>query len=290
MTARTAGRMLALAAVVCLCSLSAVSQAAPAKKKSSAGPDVRSNAVLVMDSLNASVVYARKADEVRPIASITKLMTALVVLDGKQPLDEVLVITKEDRTKDKGSFSRLPIGAKLKRGDLLHLALMSSENRAASALGRNYPGGIKEFVRTMNMKAEVLGMKHARFADASGLSSKNVASARDLAKLVMAAERSPKIREYSTSKSHTVRVGRQMLEFRNTNSLVSNPDWDVAVQKTGFTNDAGRCLVMETTIEARPIVIILLNSFGKYTRVADAKRIRQWLESRAILQSAQAQH
>lgn len=259
---------------------SAPAQAA-ASSKSKSVPDVRSTKVLVLDSEDHSVLYSRHADEVVPIASITKLMTALVVLDGKQPLDEVLQVTREDRKAAQGSFSNLPVGAKLTRGDLLRLALMSSDNQAAHCLGRNYPGGLGEFVRTMNIKADALEMTHTRFADPSGLSSKNVSTAHDLAKLVIAADRSWVIRKYSTTKSHTVRVGKQRMEFRNTNSLVSNPNWEVAVQKTGFTNDAGRCLVMETKIRDRSVVIILLNSYGKHTRVADAKRIRQWMEKKA---------
>jgi D-alanyl-D-alanine endopeptidase (penicillin-binding protein 7) len=161
----------------------------------------------------------------------------------------------------------------------MHLALMSSENRAAHALGRSYPGGEPAFVRAMNAKASALGMTQSHFVDPSGLSSQNVSSAKDLAKLVIAASRSPSIREYSTSTGLEVKVGRQMLQFRNTNSLVRSPAWDITVQKTGFINEAGQCLVMQAQIDDRPVVIVLLNSFGKYTRVADAKRIRQWLEA-----------
>ncbi|MEJ1963275.1 MAG: D-alanyl-D-alanine endopeptidase [Gammaproteobacteria bacterium] len=243
------------------------------------GPDVRSNAVLVIDGSNSTVVFERKPDLVAPIASITKLMTALVVLDGKQPLDEVIEVTSEDKAHGKGAYSRLNVGTRLTRGDLLRLALMSSENRAAHALGRSYPGGESVFVRTMNAKARALGMTQSHFSDPSGLSTDNVASARDLAKLVIAAGRSETIREYSTSKEHEVRIGRSMVEFHNTNSLVKNPSWTITVQKTGFINEAGQCLVMQTLIEERPVIIVLLNSFGKYTRVADAKRIRQWMES-----------
>jgi serine-type D-Ala-D-Ala endopeptidase (penicillin-binding protein 7) len=242
-------------------------------------PDVRSNAVLVIDRNDSSTIYARKADLVAPIASITKLMTALVVLEGKQPLGEVIEITSEDRSRGKGAYSRLAVGAKLTRSDLLHLALMSSENRASHALGRSYPGGERAFVKAMNEKAKALGMTQSRFVDPSGLSSGNVASAKDLAKLVIAASRSTTIREYSTSRHHQVKVGRQLLEYRNTNSLVTNPAWTVTVQKTGYISEAGQCLVMQTVIDDRPVVIVLLNSYGKYTRVADAKRIRQWMEA-----------
>lgn len=243
------------------------------------GPDVRSNAVLVMDRNDGAVVYSRKADQIAPIASITKLMTSLVVLDAKLPMDEIIEVSKDDAAHTKGNFSRLAVGTKLTRADLMHLALMSSENRAAHALGRSFPGGEPAFVRAMNAKADLLGMTQSRFVDPSGLSSQNVSSAKDLAKLVIAASRSPSIREYSTSTGLEVKVGRQMLQFRNTNSLVRSPAWDITVQKTGFINEAGQCLVMQAQIDDRPVVIVLLNSYGKYTRVADAKRIRQWMEA-----------
>jgi D-alanyl-D-alanine endopeptidase (penicillin-binding protein 7) len=262
--------------------------AAASSRKARSGPDVRSSAVLVFDRSDGSTVYARRADQVAPIASITKLMTALVVLDGKQPLDELIEITKEDRARSQGSPSRLAAGAKLARGDLLRLALMSSENRASHALGRSYRGGERAFVRAMNAKAKALGMTHSRFVDPSGLSSGNVSSARDLVKLVVAASRSPTISEYSTATRYEVRVGRSVLEYRNTNSLVKNPSWKIALQKTGYISEAGQCLVMQTTIEDRPVVIVLLNSFGKYTRVADAKRIRQWMESQRATSVASA--
>jgi D-alanyl-D-alanine endopeptidase (penicillin-binding protein 7) len=206
-------------------------------------------------------------------------MTALVVLDAKQPLDEILEVTRDDRAVEKGGRSRLAIGTKLSRGDLLHLALMSSENRAAHCVARNYPGGMPAVLRAMNAKATTLGMKSAQFSDPTGLSSENVASAEDLAKLVMAAAQHPTIRDYSTDTDYSVRVGRSAVEFRNTNALVSNPDWDIIVQKTGFTNEAGKCLVMKTVIQDHPVVIVLLDSFGKYTRVADARRIRKWIEA-----------
>jgi serine-type D-Ala-D-Ala endopeptidase (penicillin-binding protein 7) len=274
------GAMFAAALLALLIGVGTTADAAARKGKGvSRGPDVRSNAAFVMDTANGSVVFERKAELVAPIASITKLMTALVVLEGQQPLDEMIEIANADRWKGKGAFSRLTVGTKLSRGDLLHLALMASENRAARAVGRSYPGGEAGFVRAMNAKARALGMTQTRFDDPSGLSVENVSSARDLAKLVVAASRHPTIREFSTSRSHQVRVGRSILEFRNTNSLVANPGWNVIVQKTGFINEAGECLVMQTMIEERPVVIVLLNSFGKYTRVADAKRIRQWMET-----------
>jgi D-alanyl-D-alanine endopeptidase (penicillin-binding protein 7) len=206
-------------------------------------------------------------------------MTALVVLDGQQPLDEKIEITADDRWLGKGAHSRLPVGAKLTRGDLLKLALMASENRAAHVLARNYPGGRAAFVRTMNAKAKALGMTRTRFADASGLSSLNVSNARDLSKLVNAASRDSRIRDFSTLRAHEVRVGRSMLGYRNTNLLVGKPDWDIHVQKTGFTNDAGECLVMQAMIGDRAVNMVLLNSFGKLTRTADARRVRRWMEA-----------
>jgi D-alanyl-D-alanine endopeptidase (penicillin-binding protein 7) len=239
--------------------------------------DVRSAAYLILDESTQEVLLSQKADEAMPIASITKLMTALVVLEAKQPLDEKVQITKDDRIVEPGG--RLAVGASLTRGELLHLALMSSENRAANALGRNYPGGIPGLLEAMNAKAKALGMKNSRFADATGLSSGNVASPRDLVKLVNAAARHPLIREYSTDPEETVMVGKYPVEYRNTNLLVNKPDWDVVVQKTGFTNAAGQCLVMKTIIDDRPVVMILMNSFGKLTRVADARRVRKWMEA-----------
>ncbi len=243
-------------------------------------PQIRSNAVLVLDEGSSTVLLARQAETATAIASITKLMTALVVLDARQPLDEILEINNEDRERGRGAYSRLAIGTRLSRGDLLHVALMSSENRAAHALGRNYPGGLPAFVTAMNAKARALGMKNARFVDPTGLSSSNVASPADLSKLVIAASHEPMIQEYSTDEWHAVRVGRRMLEFRNTDLLVRNPAWNIIVQKTGYITEAGKCLVMKTLIRGRAIVIVLLDSFGKYTRVADAQRIRKWLEAR----------
>ncbi len=238
----------------------------------------KSASVLVMDEGDATVLYSKQPQKVMPIASITKLMTALVVLEGKQPLDEMLSIQQVDRDKTKASASRLLVGTKLTRGELLHLALMSSENRAAQAVCRAYTGGLPACIKAMNAKARELGMKSSRFVDPTGLSADNVATASDLVKLVMAASHERLIEEYSTSEHLTVPVGRQLLEFRNTNSLTSKDDWDISVQKTGFTQDAGQCLVMRATIQDRPTVIVLLNSFGKLTRVADARRVRRWIE------------
>jgi len=251
-------------------------------------PEVRSSSALVLDVTRSAVLYARNENKALPIASITKLMTALVVTDAGQPLDERIEITKADVAHTKGVYSRLPAGAKLTRGELMHLALMSSENRAAHALGRTYPGGLTAFVRAMNAKAKALGMTRSHFADPSGLSPENVASPRDLVKLVLAAAKNPVIRLYSTDPEHTVRVGQQMLQYRNTNTLTSNPTWDITVQKTGYLSAAGRCLVMQANIDGRSVVIVLLNAFGKYTRVADARRIRRWMESHSAATNADA--
>lgn len=248
-----------------------------ARAGATSAPDVRSQAVLVLDRSTGEVLYSRHANQARPIASITKLMTALVVLDGRQPLDEVITITEQDRARTHGNASRLAVGTKLTRRELLHLALMSSENRAAQALGRNYPGGEEAFVRTMNLKARALGMSQSQFTDPTGLSSRNVASPRDLAKLVAAANANPLVRSFSTSPGLTVKVGKQLMEFHNTNPLVRDPGWEVTVQKTGYISEAGQCLVMQARIDGRPIVMVLLNSFGKLTRVADARRIRRWM-------------
>jgi D-alanyl-D-alanine endopeptidase (penicillin-binding protein 7) len=253
--------------------------AAPVKLASLGKPDVRSASVIVLDAADSSVLYSRQAQRPVPIASITKLMTALVVLDAKQPMDELIELTVADRRLERSSYSRLATGSQISRGDLLHLALMSSENSAAHAVARAYPGGLPACLKAMNAKARALGMKTARFTDPTGLSSGNVSSAADLTKLVAAAAADPTIRTFSTSASLTVPVGKQLLEFRNTNSLVTKADWDVMVQKTGYTSDAGQCLVMQTVIRERPVLIVLLNSFGKYTRVADARRIRKWMEA-----------
>ena len=278
---RMNGRIvLALLSLLCAASPSPASPTESISAPTLSGkPNLRSESVLILDQSSSAVLYSRQADVPTPIASITKLMTALVVLDGGQPLDEIIEVTSEDRSAGKGAYSRLPVGAKLSRGDLLHLALMSSENRAAHALGRTYPGGLVACVRAMNARAQALHMYSTRFVDPSGLSSGNVASPLDLAKLVIAAARNPTIREFSTDGSYTVQVGRHALEFRNTNSLVNNPSWEIIVQKTGYIAEAGRCLVLQAIIEGRAIVIVLLDSFGKYTRTADARRIRTWMES-----------
>lgn len=261
-------------------SKTAVRRQAAVRPMMPGGPAIRSSSVLVMTTDDSTVLLSRNAEVVAPIASITKLMTALVVLDAQQSLDEELKITRDDRAVG-ADHSRLAIGTTLTRGEIMHLALMASENRAAHALGRNYPGGLDAAVRAMNAKARTLGMQHSHFVEPTGLSELNVASPQDLIKLVLAAAGHPSIRHYSTDQEESVKVGRHEVEFRNTNNLVRKPDWDILVQKTGYTQAAGRCLVMQARIDDRPVVMVLLNSFGKYTRVADAARVRKWLEAEA---------
>ena len=282
-------RWLGMAAVCCLMLAAPLGYAAPAtavpahlkysSRASLAEPVLRSSAALVLDTTHSSVLYSRRSDVAMPIASITKLMTSLVVSEAGQPLDEMLIVSDDDRSLGKGAASRLAPGTHLTRGDLMHLALMASENRAAHALGRNYPGGVAACVIAMNAKARELGMTSAHFVEPTGLSDENVASSEDLSKLVMAAAKVPAIREYSTDSDYVVQVGRRMVQFRNTDSLVNKADWNIVVQKTGYISEAGRCLVMQTVIEDRTVVIVLLNSFGKRTRVADARRIRKWMEA-----------
>jgi D-alanyl-D-alanine endopeptidase (penicillin-binding protein 7) len=249
--------------------------------KSAGEPRLKSSSVLIVDQADSSVLYSRHSDVAAPIASITKLMTALVVLDAKQPLDESIQITEADRDFPKASFSRLTVGTTLTRGDLMHLALMSSENRAAHALGNHYPGGMPAMVAAMNAKAKELGMTSAHFVDPTGLSKQNVASPEDLSKLVIAASKNGTIREYSTDRNYAVRVQKRLVEFHNTDRLVANPTWNIIVQKTGYIAEAGKCLVLAAVIEGRSVVIVLLDSFGKYTRVADAQRVKTWMESAA---------
>jgi D-alanyl-D-alanine endopeptidase (penicillin-binding protein 7) len=243
------------------------------------GPELKSAAFYIVDQSDSKVLAARNERVAVPIASITKLMTALVVLEAGQPMDATIAITRDDVRGTPGSTSRLAAGVRLSRADLLHLALMSSENRAAHALCRSYPKGLQACVRAMNAKAKALGMKSARFVEPTGLSAANVASPEDLAKLVRAAGANATVRAYSTDAEHTVRVNKQSLEFRNTNLLVDKDNWQVTVQKTGYIAEAGRCLVMEAVIDGRDVVIVLLNSWGRLTRIGDANRIRTWMEA-----------
>jgi len=240
---------------------------------------LRSSVAYVVDQNSAEVLFEKNANVALPIASITKLMTGMIVMEAKQDLDEVLRVTDADVDRLKYSSSRLPVGARMTRRELLHITLMSSENRAASALGRNYPGGIEAFVAAMNAKARELGMMDTHYVDSSGLSSRNVSSARDLVKLVMAAHEDPLLREFSTTPKSTVTASGRTMHYANTNYLVSLPDWNIGLQKTGFINEAGRCLVMQAMIHGRNVVMVFLDSKGKMSRTADAGRIRRWIES-----------
>ena len=243
-------------------------------------PILQSSGVLVLDANTGATIYSKNADHQAPIASITKLMTAMVVLDAKLPLEEVVQLTSEDLDLIKNTKSRLPIGAHFRRDDLLRLALMASDNRAASALGRNYPGGILAFVDAMNAKAKALGLSATHYVDSSGLAPGNVSSAQDLGKLVNEASKYELIREYTTTAAVTVQLpeARKPLTFVNTNALVRKSDWQIGLSKTGYINESGKCLVMQAMIANQPIVIVLLDSWGRLTRVGDAIRIRKWLE------------
>ncbi len=241
--------------------------------------DLKSSVALVMDQDTNEVVFSKNSEAVLPIASLTKLMTAMVMVEAKLPLEDQITVTSEDVDTEKNSSSRLAVGATLTRGELLHLALMSSENRAAHALGRTFPGGLPAFVIAMNAKARSLGMADTKYVDPTGLNSGNQSSAKDLASLVKAAYQQPLIRELSTSHEYAVRVGSRQLQFHNTNSLVRNPAWDIGLQKTGYIVEAGRCLVMQAKMAGRKFIMVFLDSSGKYSRQADAERVRRWIES-----------
>jgi len=242
--------------------------------------NLKSAAALVLDQSGQQVLYAKNVDAVVPIASLTKLMTALVVLESGQPLDEVITISAEDVDDLKHTRSRLRIGTALPRGDLLRLALMASENRAAAALARANAAGTRGFVAAMNEKAAELGMQHTRYVDGTGLSSENVSTARDLARLVAAAYRQPLIRDYTTNSSHTVELANgSQLHYSNSNRLVKSSGWDIGLSKTGYISEAGRCLVMQAKIAATPVIIVLLDSWGRLTRIGDANRIKKWMEA-----------
>ena len=239
--------------------------------------DLKSSVALVLDQDTKEVLFSKNSNAVLPIASLTKLMTALVVAENKLPLNELLTITQDDVDLEKGSRSRLLVGTQLTREQMLHLALMSSENRAANALGRSFPGGLAAFVAAMNRKAAELGMTDTRYVEPTGLSSANQSSARDLATLVSAAHRHSIIRELSTSPEYQVAVGSHQLQFHNTNRLIANPSWDIGLQKTGYITEAGRCLVMQAKMAGRQLIMIFLDSSGKYSRLGDAERVRKWM-------------
>jgi D-alanyl-D-alanine endopeptidase (penicillin-binding protein 7) len=241
---------------------------------------LRSAAALVLDQQTGQTLVEKQAEAIMPIASITKLMTAMVVLDAQQDMQEPLVIENVDKDMIRHSRSRLPVGTRLTRSEALNLALMSSENRAAHALGRAYPGGVEACVKAMDAKAQALGLTETHFQDPAGLSSGNVSSAQDLARLVDTAYRYPQIREYTTRAEATIHSGRRTLQFINTNALVRAGRWQIGLSKTGFINEAGQCLVMQAMLAERPVLIVLLDSWGRYTRLGDANRIKQWIEAR----------
>ena len=244
----------------------------------SAPLNLRSSVALVIDQDTREVLLSKNDQAVLPIASITKLMTGTLISEAKLPMDELITISQEDVDTEKGSRSRLKVGTTLSRGELLHLALMSSENRAAHALGRTYPGGLTEFVSLMNAKAKMLGMKDTRYVEPTGLSSRNQSSAQDLATLVGAASQDPMLRELSTSPGFQVEVGNRTLQYNNTNRLVKNQNWDIGLQKTGYISEAGQCLVMQAKVAGRKLIMVLLDSAGKLSRIADAERVRRWVE------------
>lgn len=241
--------------------------------------DLRSSVALVIDQDTHEVLLRKNDQAVLPIASLTKLMTGLVIAEAHLPMSEMITITQDDVDTEKGSSSRLAVGSVLSRGDLLHLALMSSENRAAHALGRTFPGGLDAFVVSMNARARQLGMRDTRYVEPTGLSSRNQSSAHDLATLVAAAYQQPMVRELSVSPGREVEVGRRVLQYNNTNRLVKNPQWDIGLQKTGYISEAGQCLVMQAQVAGRKLIMVFLDSAGKLSRIADAERVRRWLEN-----------
>lgn len=247
-----------------------------------------SSMALVVSQEDEKTIYAKHPDVRSPIASLTKLMTAMVVLDANLPMNEPLMVTGDDVDMLRGSSSRLPVDSVLSREDMLHLALMASENRAASALSRAYPGGRHAFIEAMNRKAREIGMTQSRFIDPTGLHAENSATAQDLVKMVKASYQYPLIRRFSTSESYDVALNERSLpvHFRNTNALIKNVDWDIGLSKTGYINEAGRCLVMQARIAQQPVIIVLLDSQGAYTRIGDANRVKKWIETKALRASS----
>ncbi len=241
--------------------------------------DLKSSVAFVIDQDTREVLLRKNDTAVLPIASLTKLMTGLIVSEAKLPMDEPITITQDDVDTEKGSSSRLKVGTTLSRGELMHLALMSSENRAAHALGRTYPGGMSAFVEAMNQRAQLLGMRDTRYVEPTGLSSRNQSSAQDLARLVSVASADQMLRELSTSPGHQVEVGNRTLKYNNTNRLVKNPEWDIGLQKTGYISEAGQCLVMQAKVAGRKLIMVFLDSAGKLSRIGDAERVRKWVES-----------
>jgi D-alanyl-D-alanine endopeptidase (penicillin-binding protein 7) len=241
--------------------------------------DLKSSVAFVVDQDTKEVLFSKNENAVLPIASITKLMTGVVVSEARLSMDETIEITQADVDTEKGSSSRLRVGTELSRGELLHLALMASENRAAHALGRTFPGGLQHFVSLMNQKARILGMADTQYVEPTGLNSRNQSSAKDLATLVNYAYSDSTLRELSTSTGYQVEVGNRTLQYNNTNRLVKNPAWEIGLQKTGYITEAGQCLVMQAKIAGRKLIMVFLDSAGKLTRIADAERVRKWVET-----------
>jgi len=241
--------------------------------------DLKSSVAFVVDQDTKEVLFSKNENAVLPIASITKLMTGVVVSEARLSMDETIEITQADVDTEKGSSSRLRVGTELSRGELLHLALMASENRAAHALGRTFPGGLQHFVGLMNQKARILGMTDTQYVEPTGLNSRNQSSAKDLATLVNYAYSDATLRELSTSTGYQVEVGNRTLQYNNTNRLVKNPAWEIGLQKTGYITEAGQCLVMQAKIAGRKLIMVFLDSAGKLTRIADAERVRKWVET-----------
>ncbi|MGB4343449.1 MAG: D-alanyl-D-alanine endopeptidase [Moraxellaceae bacterium] len=241
--------------------------------------NLESRAAVVINAETGELLYSKNSSRTMPIASITKLMTAMVVLDARLPMDEIITISDADVDKVKHTSSRLTVGTSMPRSEAMLLALMASENRAAAALARTYPGGTAAAVAAMNRKASELGMTHSHFADGTGLQMQNMASPTDLVRMVKAARSYPEIRQFSTTSEHALVAGRRILPYRNTNALVKNDTWDIEVSKTGFINEAGKCLVMHARVNSTPVVIVLMDSNGRYTRIGDANRVKKWLEA-----------
>jgi D-alanyl-D-alanine endopeptidase (penicillin-binding protein 7) len=283
------------ALILCLVAAALPSWAAGGIRKTAVKPSqysakpaalrLRSGAVLVLDQQTGMPLFAKNTDQVLPIASITKLMTAMVVLDSGLPLLESISVANHDIDRMKGSRSKLKVGTTLMRAEMLKLALMASENRAAAALARNYPGGSGAFVAAMNEKAAELGMTNSHFMDPTGLNPGNVSTADDLAKMVEAAHKYPLIREYTTSDSFRIESEekrRRILSYVNSNRLIKSHQWDIGLSKTGYISEAGRCLVMQAMIADKPMIIVLLDSWGKLSRIGDANRIKRWIETDVV--------
>ena len=277
-------------ALLPLCVLLLAQPAQPSPGKVAAGQEIASGSALLVDLISNEVLYASNPDLVVPIASVTKLMTALVVLTARQPLDEALPVEIDEVTEMRGVHSRVRLGSKLSRRELLMIALMASENRASATLAHHYPGGVEGFVEEMNFQAKALGMGNTWFAEPTGLSQHNQSSAGDLVKLIIAIERFPMIGEFSSMRAKTVAFSNPAysLEFRNTNHLVNKPEWRIDLTKTGFTNAAGRCLVMKTQIDGRPVALVVLDAYGKLTHTADASRLKRWIETGRVTPVAPA--